>query len=654
MYAYTPGDLLQGEGGDDTLQGNIGNDVLQGNSGNDTLHGNSGDDHLLGGVGNDTLYDSNGNDILEGGVGNDTLYGGNGNDTYVFERGFGNDVIYNGIYNSDANSARTDVILFGADIAPSEVMVSQSSNNLILSLVGTSNHIRVMSYFSTSGTSRYVLDEIRFGDGTSWDYNDVLALLSTQTVPDGVILNGSEAIDNLTGDEGNDTLRGYGADDVLSGLGGQDILYGGDGADLLQGGNGNDVLHGDADNDILEGGADNDTLYGGLGDDQLTGGIGDDHLNGGEGNDIYHFASGFGNDTISAQYSADLAEADIVQFAADITEASVRAYRGTSDNLILISADTNDSLTITDYFVNDGIRDNSVYQNTVTEIRFDSGAVWTLDDIKARAQLTTEANDTLYGYGVGSELHGGGGDDTLRGSSGSDQLYGETNNDILYGGGGNDRLEGGTGNDTLHGDAGDDTLIGGAGNDTLYSDAGNDIYHFDLGFGHDTIYRSYQSNINETDIIRFGAGITSGDIWAHRTGADLKLELISTGDMVTVSGYFRNDAIQDATDPYYNTVSEIQFADGTIWNIDDVKTLVQQGREANDALYSYAVGGLLQGGDGNDTLYGLNGIDQLQGGGNDDYLHGREGNDQLEGGTGADTLHMSPGRWNRQRHITWQ
>lgn len=50
------------------------NDVINGQGGNDTLYGLSGDDVLRGGDGNDRLYGGKGRNILEGGNGADTFY----------------------------------------------------------------------------------------------------------------------------------------------------------------------------------------------------------------------------------------------------------------------------------------------------------------------------------------------------------------------------------------------------------------------------------------------------------------------------------------------------------------------------------------------------------------------------------------------------
>ncbi|MGF2037060.1 MAG: calcium-binding protein [Nostoc sp. CmiVER01] len=60
------------------------NDVVNGQGGNDKIDGLSGDDLLRGGTGNDTLIGGEGDDLLNGGTGNDSLNGGEGDD-YCFQ-----------------------------------------------------------------------------------------------------------------------------------------------------------------------------------------------------------------------------------------------------------------------------------------------------------------------------------------------------------------------------------------------------------------------------------------------------------------------------------------------------------------------------------------------------------------------------------------
>ena len=69
------GDVLSGNGADNTLSGGKGKDVLKGRNGNDTLKGGKGKDELKGGAKSDWL---------NGGKGNDILNGGGGADSYAF------------------------------------------------------------------------------------------------------------------------------------------------------------------------------------------------------------------------------------------------------------------------------------------------------------------------------------------------------------------------------------------------------------------------------------------------------------------------------------------------------------------------------------------------------------------------------------------
>ena len=86
---------------------------------------------------------------------------------------------------------------------------------------------------------------------------------------------------NLLTGSGNDSVTGNAMDnDVRSGAG-------------------NDALHGGAGNDRLYGEAGDDAIGGDLGNDLLDGGSGADNLTGGAGNDTFHYAAGYGLDTVT-------------------------------------------------------------------------------------------------------------------------------------------------------------------------------------------------------------------------------------------------------------------------------------------------------------------------------------------------------------------
>ncbi|MDF1832041.1 MAG: Ig-like domain-containing protein, partial [Porticoccaceae bacterium] len=77
--------ILEGAGGDNSLNGSNDNDRLYGYGGNDILNGNDGNDLLRGGDGNDTLNGNDGNDLIFAGAGADEIYGGAGDDLLIIE-----------------------------------------------------------------------------------------------------------------------------------------------------------------------------------------------------------------------------------------------------------------------------------------------------------------------------------------------------------------------------------------------------------------------------------------------------------------------------------------------------------------------------------------------------------------------------------------
>ena len=263
---------------DSNLSAGEGDDFVVGNSRNNTLNGGGGNDILYGGEGNDTLYGGDGNDLHDGGAGNDTHWESLGDDVYLFGRGDGQDVI-----TQYYNSGGTDVIRLKAGVAPSDVKLYRSStvnggNDLILSIVGTTDSIRVQGWVNNPSVR---IERIEFADGTVWD-TDVL-----WAAP-------------VLGSEGGDTLYAVsGAGDTLRGLGGNDALHGNSGSDILEGGDGNDSLTDSSGKGLYNGGAGNDQLTGGSFAEIYLGGQGNDTLVTGAGNDVILFNKGDGQDIIA-------------------------------------------------------------------------------------------------------------------------------------------------------------------------------------------------------------------------------------------------------------------------------------------------------------------------------------------------------------------
>ncbi|WOB05896.1 calcium-binding protein [Piscinibacter gummiphilus] len=684
LYGRDGNDTLDGGDGADTLNGENGNDVLLGGEGADTLTGGVGADTLMGGAGNDNLYGdgmyggNGGNDVLDGGAGNDTLVGGYGSDTYLFGRGDGQDTIsnrsdgYSGY--ADPTVGKQDVLQFKAGVLASDVTLTRSGDNLVVRINGTTDQVIISNYFNNDGfgTQGYALEQIRFEDGTSWDVATVKTM----------VLQGTAGVDTITGYATDDTIAGLAGNDTLYGRDGNDTLDGGDGADTLNGENGNDVLLGGEGADTLTGGVGADTLMGGAGNDNLygdgmyggnggndvlDGGAGNDTLVGGFGSDTYLFGRGDGQDTISNYAdawggSADptVGKQDVLQFKSGVLASDVTLTRS-GDNLVVRINGTTDQVTISSYFVGDGV---SAQGYAVEQIRFEDGTSWNVATVKAMMQATA-GNDTLIGYatddvliGLGGNdtLYGRDGNDTLDGGDGADTLNGENGNDVLLGGEGADTLTGGVGADTLMGGAGNDNLYGdgmyggnggndvldgGAGNDTLVGGFGSDTYLFGRGDGQDTISNyadawggSVDPTVGKQDVLQFKAGVLASDVTLTRSGDNLVVRINGTTDQVIISNYFNNDGF--GTQGY--ALEQIRFEDGTSWDVATVKTMVLQGTAGVDTITGYATDDTIAGLAGNDTLYGRDGNDTLDGGDGADTLNGENGNDVLLGGEGADTL----------------
>lgn len=648
LYGLDGKDTLEGGAGNDSLYGGAGDDSLLGGDGDDWLDGGEGFDRLEGGAGNDTyvvsqasvsineasgagvdtvrssvnhglgaaienlvltgsaniegfgnelnneltgnagnnkLEGRDGNDRLDGGAGNDQLSGGKGDDVYFFRRGWGQDVVTD--YGDGFDS-----IQFAADILPGDLQLIHQGDDLLLSLRGTSDSLRVVGYFTGNGVGANAIEEIRFANGDVWTITQVRNLV-------------------LKGGDGNDLISGFNTADTLDGGLGNDTLYGADGNDLLIGGSGNDLLDGGTGNDTLIGGLGDDTyvvdslgdviqespnqgidtlessisisitsplqanlenlrltgsanlngvgnsannlitgnqganyLRGNAGNDTLSGEGGNDTLEGGAGNDVYRFARGWGADTI-VNFESGSNGFDVIEFAASILPGDIQVSRSSAD-LVLRLVGSTDRITVTGYFQNEGI---TTY--AVDEIRFADGTRWNLATVKLLA------------------LQGGNGHDSLTGYASDDIISGGAGNDSIFGGDGNDTLDGGSGADLLDGGNGNDRLIGGPSNDTLRGGAGNDVYGVD----------------SEGDVIVDTSGIDTVEASVSYTlGAGLEnLRLFGASNLQGIGNDLDNDLI---------------------------------GNAGNN---------LLQGGVGNDSLDGSSGNDQLQGGEGNDYYRFTQG-----------------------------
>jgi len=702
LFGTEGNDLMDGLAGNDIIKAAEGDDTVLGGSGNDYIYGEDGDDVLDGEEGNDYLFGGNGNDTLKGGAGDDVLSGGNGADIYLFEKGFGNDSIDN---TQDDMAPNADIIKFGEGILPENAILQRQGFDLIISVSyedGTTDSVRVFSYFDKQGTSSTTVSAIQFADGTSWDYEYVLD--HWNSLPD---INGGVT---LEGNNDNNRIDGTAANDILGGNGGDDTIYGNAG---------------------------NDFIYGGTGNDQLEGGA---------GNDTYLWHLGDGLDTIY-----DNANQDTIQFGEGIVWDYLTFRNSGNDLIILVHEQEDQGIIIQNFF--------SGQDYKIEKINFFDGSSvnlseigLTLKQLKTGESIKgTEFDDIIYANGGNDTVNAGIGDDTIYGEAGFDTLYGENGNDVLIGGTGNDHLEGGLGDDTYIYNVGDgldtidddnrgntdndtikfgegisfsditfsrkdnnlimtlfnditqgviiqnffsssyyqveklefadgttvpltergfefiqndgadnvsgtnydDTIYGKGGNDTIYGYSGNDTLIG--GKGNDRLEGSYG---DDTYIWNLGDGFdtiyddnrgnTDNDTIKFGEGISFE-DLLFERDGNSLIIHVNNDrtqgiSIQDYYSSTYYKVEKLEFADGTIVETSTIAVTTDR----SDALAAQNITGTdnndtLTGGNFDDTLSGNSGDDVVDGGAGNDTIYGDSGNDTLIGGKGNDRLEGSYG-----------
>jgi Ca2+-binding RTX toxin-like protein len=279
--------------------------VMAGNGGNDTLDGRGGDDRMYGGGGQDWLEGGEGDDSLTGGAGDDTIRGGNGYDVAIFKVNYADASI---VVNTDSitvTSAQGVDVLFDVEL-------------------------------------------LKFLDQTvRMSIHDVLTGTKEDDTLDGLegndFINGLSGNDSLLSGDGMDTLWGGDGNDTLKGGRDNDTLAGGHERDWLEGNEGADVLSGGLGSDSLFGGEGNDTLYGDDGGDLLRGGTGDDELRGDDGADVFVFSAGDGADTVNDSFYNSGSE-DKFRFVRTTVD---QVYRSGDD--VIIEYGSGDSITLADW-----------------------------------------------------------------------------------------------------------------------------------------------------------------------------------------------------------------------------------------------------------------------------------------------------------------
>ena len=571
------------------------NNIIKGEGGNDNLYGQGWDDTMYGGGGNDLIEGGSGNDTLIGGRGDDILNGGIGDDVYIYNKGDGADAIL--------DEGGQDKIKFGEGIRKEDLIVTkESDNSLKISFKNSLNDsltIKELIYFGNTINNSKAIEIFEFANGDVLGFDDIKHLSLIGTDKDDVIAGYFGEKANIEGRGGNDKLSGSKFDDILNGGDGDDKIYAGEGNDVLIGGNGDDVLNGGDGDDSLEGNDGNDKLSGDKGDDILNGGNGDDELAGQEGNDT--LIGGTGNDTLygyngddtyifnkgdGADTIIDTGGSDTIKFGEGISkkDLSVKITSGTysdTKNLTISVKGSNDRIDLNDIFRN---RDN-ITDRLIEKFEFSNGEILNFEDMKKLSLIGTDENDEIDGF------------------------YGADKN----------LIEGGKGDDTLNGGY-----------------MADNVFVFNKGDGNDIIEPNGENNT-----IRFGESISKNDVIIKRANKDKYgyEDLIisfknNTSDSMTIKKVISNDKLNKE-----RTINFLEFSNGEIANLDEIRRMSLIGSNGDDAISGYiGSNNIIEGGAGNDTLEGKEADDTLIGGDGDDKLYGNTGKDTLIGGEGDDLL----------------
>ncbi|HKU51812.1 MAG TPA: calcium-binding protein, partial [Nitrospira sp.] len=607
-------DVLYGGDGNDGLSGDLrivpltgffdtrefsgagGNDVLDGGTGDDELQGGEGDDVMFGGAGDDAVFGEynwrdiapldplavtinslTGNDVMDGGDGNDNLYGGRGDEVLYggagidfLEGGEGNDTLFGGAGDDLLDAGFGDNILFGE--AGNDRLLAHEGHDVLYGGEGD-------DYLSGADGSTNVIGDAVLDGGSGNDtyvvdnIGDLVieaADSGTDTVKSFINYTLPDAVENLIFDDSNVLLTDSNTHGIGNAL--DNVLSGGT---------------------SLEGLAGDDTL---IGKGWLDGGTGDDILNGGStlsfldsdggqhviGN-TYIFAAGYGHDTIQ-EYDADFFNSasygneDTLRFLAEITPTDVTWQRQGNDLLLSVN-DGADLVTVRSYF----------------DLLFRQGSITALGVTPPpQGFIFSEVGAPFYVAPSRIE--------TVRFADGTAW--------------GADRF--------------------GA---PLLGDTQSDTYQFGIGTGQMTILdfdwrASSEGRSGNRDSIQVNSGVLPDDLVASRVnGNDLILSINGSTDQVTVQSFFTQVFITTfftGRDVHPYEIEQIQFADGTVWNWNDLNNRIMSisGTEQADDLF---------GNDNDNVMHGLGGDDFIAGGQGNDVLDGGFGNDQLYGYEGNDT-----------------
>jgi Ca2+-binding RTX toxin-like protein len=582
---------------------------------------------------------------------NDTLIGDVGGTTYQLgaASGFGQTTIING---GPGNSGPSGTLAFAAGIKAANLRFSQSGNDLVIQIIGTTDQVTVKNWYTNSYSQ---LQGIALADGGIISSQTATALAATMT---------GNSITSLGATDGN-----------VQGTSGNDLLTGRNGLNVLLGGAGDDTYH----------------YNRGSGQEEV---VDADHYWGQQST----------QNPISKTLNSSYTYSNYISYWLGGGEKGPTEYYHWVPTTVQVSLQINDyNLTITPVDVhNDGGTDTVEFgagiaaSDLVFEFRMNDLYIAIKDPSNPTAKASAlpdamrlanwldpldRVENVKFADGTTATLA------SLVGTIPSAPLYttvsGTSGNDVLASGSGDKRLEGGAGNDAYQFGRGSGwdvvrdeakqlaTVISSQSYSTSYQQTYTysyiSGYHMVTSGGGDkggttTEVADYSTGSQTAtftdpgprsvttqtwqyidagqDTLQFGTGVSISDVALKISGNDL---LIGLRDPSNPNASFWSLAdrmrIENWLDPKYR-IETFSFADGT--NI-DVSSLVNAytADSGNNLITGGGGTDWLAGGSGNDIIRGSTGNDVLIGGGGDDVLMGGVGADRLYGGAGTDTADYS-------------
>lgn len=549
--------------------------------------------------GDDYVWGYGWSDDMDGGAGDDRLEGNAGGDKYYFGTGLGNDIINDNPGTAWGNDP--DSLTFRG-LSLDDLHFVDSMEELIVTIRSTGETLVIEKYFSS--LPYWKIEWFNFADGTTLTSTDIDNLVTSQNALEGITKRGSRGSDNIYATPGDDGLFGDTGDDRLYGQDGSDryIFRSGDGNDwildytgapadidvlVLRDLNPDDILLSRSGNVLrvtvkatgeiisvddqfyaegaagrgieqiqfsdgsawdraaiaetawMRGTIAEDTFLGTANDDRFFGDLGADTFLSGAGSDIFIYRAGDGNDLIR-ENSGSTAEVDTLRLT-DLHAGEIELIRS-GNGLLIRALTTGETIEDSDHFY------STSANYGLDRIAFADGEIWDRDQMASRVIL-----------------------------------------------GGTD------GNDILYGTDGDDQFRGDGGADIFHSWLGNDTFIYGAGDGNDVI-RDGASSTAEVDTLRL-TGLNASDIELTRSGNDLLIEILATGEIIEDDEHFYS------TTAHYG-LDRITFANGEIWDRARIASVAAfRGTAGDDAMIGTEGADIFVGGAGNDAIQSAGGSD---------------------------------------------